>query len=98
MEDIKKMIQEISEDIINIALLVTKDMSAAKSLQNSLRATSQKYDEDDFTNYVGGHQYALDDIKEALRYLSGAQMQYRFIAVDKMAIEQKYEINSEDFS
>jgi hypothetical protein len=93
MEDIQKMIQEISQDVINTALLIAKEMTASKSLQASLKETSKKYDEDDFTNFINGHQYALEDLKEALRYLSGAQMQCHFITVDKIAIEQKYELN-----
>lgn len=93
MEEIQKMIQEISQDVINTALLIAKEMTASKSLQTTLKETSKKYDEDDFTNYINGHQYALEDLKEALRYLSGAQMQCNFITVDKIAIEQKYELN-----
>jgi mRNA-degrading endonuclease YafQ of YafQ-DinJ toxin-antitoxin module len=36
MEDIQKMIQEISQDVINTALLIAKEMTASKSLHKLL--------------------------------------------------------------
>lgn len=90
MKDILKMIQNISEDIMQTGVMVKKTLIEAENFHNSIKESSDRYDEDDFTNYINGHQYAIDDLKQALRCLSVAQMQCMFITEDRQAIEEKY--------
>lgn len=90
MEDIQELIQSISEDIMQTAVQVKKALIEAENFQNSLGKSSVRYDEDDFTNYINAHLYVIDDLKQALRCLSGAQMQCRCIVEDKRSVEQKY--------
>lgn len=90
MEDIQELIQGISEDIIQTAVQVKKALIKAENFQDSVGKSSERYDEDDFTNYINAHQYVIDDLKQALRCLSGAHMQCRCIVEDRHSVEQKY--------
>ena len=90
MEDIQELIQGISEDIMQTAVQVKKALIEAENFQNSVGKSSVRYEEDDFTNYINAHQYVIDDLKQALRCLSGAQMQCRCIVEDRHSVEQKY--------
>lgn len=90
MNALDKIINNISVEIVNVAEAVKESLIESEKSKNELKKSSFKYDEDDFTNYINGHQYAIDDLMQALKCLSGAQMQCRFIEKDKQSIEQKY--------
>ena len=87
---IQGKVEVITNELKELAALIQSEKLKAENLHDSIKATSDKYDEDDFTNMLNGYQYAIDDLRAAYRSLSEALMQYRYAEEDRNTVKQKY--------
>ena len=87
---IQGKVEVITNELKELAALIQSEKLIAENLHDSIKATSDKYDEDDFTNMLNGYQYAIDDLRAAYRSLSEALMQYRYAEEDRNTVKQKY--------
>ena len=87
---IQGKVEVITNELKELAALIQSEKLKAENLHDSIKATSDKYNEDDFTNMLNGYQYVIDDLRAAYKSLSGAVMQYRFAKEDRNTVEQKY--------
>ena len=88
---IQGKVDVITNEIKELAALIQSEKVQAENLHDSIKATSDKYNEDDFTNMLNGYQYVIDDLKSAYRSLSSASMQCQFIVEDEKALRRKYD-------
>lgn len=87
---IQGKVEVITNELKELAALIQSEKLKAENLHDLIKATSDKYDEDDFTNMLNGYQYAIDDLRAAYRSLSEALMQYRYAEEDRNTVKQKY--------
>lgn len=87
---IQGKVEVITNELKELAALIQSEKLIAENLHDLIKATSDKYDEDDFTNMLNGYQYAIDDLRAAYRSLSEALMQYRYAEEDRNTVKQKY--------
>lgn len=87
---VQQKIKHLSDEAKRLAGEIHKEKASAENIQRNAKLESESYDEDDFFNLINGYQYAIDELREAYKSLSGALMQYRFCKEDRDTIENKY--------
>lgn len=90
---IQGKVDVITNEIKELAALIQSEKVQAENLHDSIKATSDKYNEDDFTNLINGYQYTIDELKSAYKHLYEAQIQYKFSLEDHNIVRNKYLIN-----
>ena len=93
VNNVQQKIKDLSDEIKEIATKIQAEKKKAQAIMHNAEATSDAYDEDDFTNLINGYQYTIDELKSVFKHLHGAYVQYKFLLEDHNIVRNKYLIN-----
>ena len=87
---VQQKIKHLSGEINELAALIWAEKAKAEAVMHNAEASSDVYNEDDFTNLINGYQYAIDDLKSVYKHLYGVSIQYKFAQEDYNNVRKKY--------
>ena len=93
VNNVQQKIKDLSDEIKEIATKIQAEKKKAQAIMHNAEATSDAYDEDDFTNLINGYQYTIDELKSVFKHLHGAYVHYKFLLEDHNIVRNKYLIN-----
>lgn len=94
LDKIDVLLHQISDEIQEVATLTRVSKNSTEDFQSTQENHSLNYNEDDFINIINGHQYIIDDLREAYKAISGARMQFAMIIQDHMSLMNKYDLHN----
>ena len=94
LDKIDVLLHQISDEIQEVATLTKVSKNSTEDFQSTQENYSLNYNEDDFINIINGHQYIIDDLREAYKAISGARMQFDMIIQDHMSLMNKYDLHN----